>query len=84
MKDVNEIDGTLTLIKACLIYKGMTFSAIFNDQFESDLPKGKRGANIAKVKKDEGAIEIVNYSKHTSEKLLKEVFIQKLKLLNAQ
>jgi hypothetical protein len=31
MKDVNEIDGTLTLIKACLIYKGMSFDALFNE-----------------------------------------------------
>jgi hypothetical protein len=84
LKDVNEIDGTLTLIKACLIYKGMSFDAIFNEEMETEPVKGKRKATRAATKKNEGAIEIVNHSKHTSEKLLKEVFIQKLHLINAQ
>ena len=33
LKDMNEIDGTLSLIKSAMIYKGYNFDIIFAENF---------------------------------------------------
>jgi hypothetical protein len=85
MRDINEIDGTLNLIKAALIYKGIDFGVIFaeNNLDEDDKKKG-RGRRNVKSQKPQGFVDVSNHYTRFAQQLVKTEFISRVMQLNAQ
>jgi len=75
-REVTEVDETLSLIKAALIYKGVDFSIIFAETSEED-PKnaGKKSKSIAT--KDEKIDMMCHYTRF-AQQMVKSEFCERL------
>jgi Ca2+-binding EF-hand superfamily protein len=67
-REVTEVDETLSLLKANLIYKGVDFSIIFAEETEEDT---KKGSKRQRVKEADGKIDIMCHYTSFTQQLVK-------------
>lgn len=85
-REVNEVDLTLQLIKAALIYKGVDLSIIFAEDNSDSLkkPKGKQGTlkGAVKVRKEavqeEKKVDMTSHYSRFAQAIVKEEFCIRL------
>jgi hypothetical protein len=61
LKDFDEIDATLNLVKAALIYKGADFGVIFAEKSQDNESKKRGRGHSSHKKKDSAKVEMGNY-----------------------
>ena len=92
-KEFSEVDMTLQLLKASLIYKGVDFGVIFAEQSEEVDPnkrgrgkKGRRTSTRSKTptKKADQPVDMMCHYSRFAQQMIKEEFCQRLEKLNAQ
>lgn len=83
MMQITEVDHTLQMIKAALIYKGVDFGNIFAEQTADDTKqKGqRRTANIKP--KDDGKIDLMCHYSRFAQQIMKKEFVDRIETLNA-
>ena len=90
-REVNEVDLTLQLIKAALIYKGVDLGNVFAEDNADNFkkPAGKKGAvkGAAKVKKvtvqEEKKVDMMSHYSRFAQAIVKEEFCARLEQVNA-
>lgn len=97
-REVDEIDQTLSQIKAALVYKGLDFAVIFAEQADENagVRKGKqakrskeerqaeREAEAAMGKKQEQTVDLTLHHTRFAQQIVKEEFCRRVEALNAQ
>lgn len=82
-REVTEVDETLSLIKASLIYKGVDFSIIFAEYTE-DTDQKKGGKSKVKAKKaQEEKVDMMCHYTRFAQQLMKNEFCERLAQLKA-
>ena len=85
-REVNEVDLTLQLIKAALIYKGVDLGIIFAED-NSDIlkkPKGKKGVlkgakkERKEVTNEEKKVDMMSHYSRFAQAIVKEEFCNRL------
>ena len=90
-REVNEVDQTLQLVKAAMIYKGVDLGNIFAEDNEetNKKPAGKRAVvkGAAKVRstdtKEEKKIDMMSHYSRFSQAIVKDEFCKRLEMVNA-
>lgn len=90
-REVNEVDLTLQLIKASLIYKGVDLGNVFAEDNADNFkkPQGKKGAvkGAAKVKKiavtEEKKVDMMSHYSRFAQCIVKDEFCVRLEQVNA-
>ena len=90
-REINEVDLTLQLVKAALIYKGVDLGNVFaednSDNFKK--PQGKRGAlkGAKKERKtavqEEKKVDMMSHYSRFAQCIVKEEFCARLEQVNA-
>jgi type I restriction-modification system DNA methylase subunit len=76
-REVTEVDETLSLIKAALIYKGIDFSTIFAEVSDDNEQKGSKSKTKVKKDKDEKVDMMCHYTRF-AQQLVKNEFCERL------
>ena len=84
VRDITEVDQTLSAIKSALIYKGVDFCIIFAEASDDDQPikQGTKGKVVRKVKTDDTIDLMCHYSRF-AQQIVKSEFCSRVAQLNA-
>ena len=90
-REVNEVDHTLALVKAALIYKGVDLGNVFAEDNTENFkkPAGKRGVvkGAAKVRKAavtvDKKVDVVGHYSRFAQAIVKDEFCARLEQINA-
>ena len=90
-REINEVDQTLQLIKAALIYKGVDLGIIFAEDNSDSLkkPKGKTGMlkgakkERKEVTNEEKKVDMMSHYSRFAQAIIKEEFCNRLEQIRA-
>ena len=90
-REVNEVDQTLQLVKAAMIYKGVDLGNIFAEDNQDNFkkPQGKRGAvkGAAKTRTvavvEDKKVDMMSHYSRFAQAIVKEEFCKRLEMVNA-